>query len=124
MLLLPEHEEPACSDADEEVSTEQEGDVLTDGAPGAEVDEGDLSVLEEGVPCHDPLGRNEFWVLGIRPGVGDDAAPIAAGGPEVDVGVKIVRRQEALADLPDEVVGEDGDGAVPGHIWQQLAAVD
>lgn len=83
-----------------------------------------LSVLEEGVPCHDPLGRNEFWVLGIRPGVGDDAAPIAAGGPEVDVGVKIVRRQEALADLPDEVVGEDGDGAVPGHIWQQLAAVD
>ena len=28
MLLLPEHEEPACSDADEEVSTEQEGDVL------------------------------------------------------------------------------------------------
>ena len=57
-------------------------------------------------------------------GMNFGSLPIAAGGPEVDVGVKIVRRQEALADLPDEVVGEDGDGAVPGHIWPQLAAVD
>lgn len=87
---LPQHEEVACHDADEEVLGNHVRYVPMYEVASVEVDDDDVSILEHEVIYHDPLARKECVVHGIPVGVEDGLAPVVAGDREVDLTIEVI----------------------------------